>query len=324
MLRRDFIAGLGATAAWPANAFAQNAKVIGFLSARSAVDSEPVRASFVRGVAEAGLAEEHDFKVEYRWADGKFDLLPDLAKEFVEKRVSLIAAVGGDLVVHAAKAETKTLPIVFVVGTDPMKSGLVTSLNHPSDNATGVTLFSAELEQKKLQLLLEIVPGAAGIGSLLNPFRPNATDVRASVEAAARSLHVSVEFLIAGSTIDIDAAFGTISARKLQGLVVGTDPFFSTHRGQIIKLAAEHAVPAIYDSDIQVTEGGLMSYGTSYVEAYRQAGIYAGRILKGERPADLPVQLPTKFELVINLKTSKALGLDLPTSLLARADKIIE
>jgi putative tryptophan/tyrosine transport system substrate-binding protein len=303
---------------------AQNSKVIGFLSARSADDSDALLAAFLRGVGETGVVEGRDFKVEYRWANGNFDALPNLANELVAKRVPLIAAVGGPLAARAAADATKIIPIVFVIGTDPVKSGLVVSLNRPSGNVTGVTLYSSELEQKKLQLLREIVPGAASVGALLFPFRPDVADIRANIETAARLMHVSVEFLLAGSLVDIDAAFRAIGAKKLQGLLVGTDAFFSTHRERIIRLAAEHAVPAIYDSAIQVVEGGLMSYGASYLEAYRQAGVYAGHILKGAQPVDLPVLLPTKFELVINLKTAKALGLDLAASLLARADQVIE
>jgi putative ABC transport system substrate-binding protein len=324
MRRRDFIAGLGATAAWPAGALAQNAKTIGFLSARGAADSDALVVAFLRGVSESAIVEGRDFRIEYRWANGHFDALPNLANELVAKRVLLIAAVGGPLVTRAASDATKTIPIVFVTGADPVKSGVVDSLNRPSGNMTGVTLYSVELQQKNLQLLREIVPGAASVGALLNPSRPEVADIRALIEAAARSLHVSVEFVFAGSVTDIEAAFGTISAKKLQGLVVGTDAFFSTHRAKIIRLAAEHSVPAIYDSAIQVAEGGLMSYGASYAEAYRQAGIYAGRILKGAQVADLPVLLPTKFELMINLKTAKALGLDPAASLLARADQVIE
>jgi putative ABC transport system substrate-binding protein len=325
MRRRQFIGLVGVVAAWPLLARAQQAeKVIGFLSSRSAADSKAVLAAFVKGVGETGLVESRDFKIEYRWANGNFDTIPNLVKELVAKRVSLIAAVGGPYVTRAASDATKTIPIVFVSGTDPVKSGLVNSLNRPSGKITGVTLYSTELEQKKLELLREIMPGAASVGALLYPFRPDVADIKADIEAAAGSLHVSVQILFAGSLSDIDAAFGMISANKLQGLVVGTDAFFSTHRARIIKLAADYSVPAIYDSAIQVAEGGLMSYGASYADAYKQVGIYAGRILKGVPVADLPVQLPTKFELVINIKTAKALGLNVPQQLQQLADDIIE
>jgi putative tryptophan/tyrosine transport system substrate-binding protein len=325
MRRREFVLLVGMTAGWPFGALGQQAaKAVGFLSARSAADSQAVLASFLKSIGETGLVEGRDFKVEYLWANGSSDALPDLARELVAKRVAVIAAVGGPLVARAAVDATKNIPIVFVIGTDPVQSALVTSLNRPSGNATGVTLYAADLEQKKLQLLSEVVPGAVRVGVLLNPLRLGVVDVRADIEVAARSLRVSVDFLLAETVSEIDVAFETIGTKKLQALVVGADGFFTTHRKQIIRLAAEHVIPAIYDSAIQVEEGGLMSYGSSYVEAYRQAGLYVGRILKGVQPADLPVLLPTKFEMSINLKTAKALGIAFPPELLTGADQVIE
>jgi len=245
----------------------------------------------------------------------------------VDQRVALIAAVAGDVTVRAAMSATKSIaiPIVFVTATDPVKTGLVSSLNRPDGNVTGVTLYGIELEQKKLQLLRELVPtGNAGFGVLLNPMRLDLADVQSSIEGAARSISQPVHILLASTAADIDSAFDEIVQEKLGGLMVGTDPFFSAQRDQIIRMAARRAVPTIYDSEVQVAEGGLMSYGASYDETYRQAGIYAARILKGTRPTDLPILLPTKFELAINLKTAKALGIVVPPSLLASAEEVIE
>ena len=326
MRRREFIGLVGGVAAWPLVARAQpSPPVIGFLSARTATDSEAVLAAFLRGLDEVGLVEGRDIKMEYRWANGRFDRLPMLAKEMVDQRVALIVAVAGDLPVRAAMSTTKSIPIVFVVGTDPVKHGIVSSLNRPDGNVTGVTLDSVELEQKKLQLLRELVPAEnTSFGVLLNPKRPDLTDVKSSIENAARSISQPVHFLFASTEVEIDSAFDEIIQTKIAGLMVISDPFFSTHRDQIIRMAARRAVPTIYDSAIQVAEGGLMSYGTSYTETYRQAGIYAARIVRGTKPADLPVLLPTKFELAINLKTAKTLGLSIPPTLLARADEVIE
>jgi putative ABC transport system substrate-binding protein len=327
MRRRDFLGVLAGAAAWPLKSRAQQPAmpVIGFLSVRTAADSEAVLAAFLRGLGEVGLVEGRDIKMEYRWADGKFDRLPVLAKEMVDLRVALIVAVAGDVTVRAAMSATKSIPIVFVTGSDPVKTGIVSSLNHPVGNVTGVTLYSAELEQKKLQLLRELVSaGNTSFGVLLNPTRPDLADVKSSIENAAQSISQPVHILLAGTEVEIDSAFDEIIQSKIGGLLVVTDPLFSTHRDQIIRMAARRAVPAIYDSAIQVTEGGLMSYGTSYTETYRQAGIYAARIVKGTRPADLPILLPIKFELAINLKTAKALEIVVPSSLLISADKVIE
>jgi putative ABC transport system substrate-binding protein len=247
-----------------------------------------------------------------------------LAAELVEQRVSVIAAVGGDSTVLAAKTATNTIPIVMVIGTDPTKTGLVASLARPESNITGVSLFSVAVEQKRLELLGELVPAANVFGALLYPKGSTYEAIRTDVEAAGRSLGQKIHIVDATTESEIDTAFATLAQMKTGGLLVGTHPFFSTRRNQIMALAMRYGMPSIYDSRIQVEAGGLASYGTSYAETYRQAGIYVGRILKGAQPAELPVLLPTKFELIINLTTAKVLGLTIPPMLLARADEVIE
>jgi putative tryptophan/tyrosine transport system substrate-binding protein len=328
MRRRNFIALLGGAATWPLAARAQQPAmaVIGFLSARTADDSAPVLAAFRSGLSETGYVEGRNARITFRWADGNLDRLPALAIELVQHRVDVIVAVGGDIAADAAKSATKTIPIVFVTGTDPAKTGLVASLGRPGNNITGVTLYSAVVEQKRLQLLRELVPAAAMFAGLVNPNKPRAIveAQRANLETAARSLGQKIHIFDAGNEHEIEAAFVTIAQMKIGALLVGTDPLFSAYRNQIIDLAARYTVPAIYDSRIQVAAGGLISYGASYTETYRQAGIYTGRILRGTQPANLPVLLPTKFELVVNLKTAKALGLTVPLTLQASADEVIE
>jgi len=329
-MRRRELLGLvgGAAAIWPLAARGQqpNLPVIGFLSSRSADESAIVEVAFRQGVQDAGYTVGQNVQCIYRWAEGRFDRLPALAKELVERRVSVIVAVGGDAPAEAAKAATTTIPIVFLTGTDPAKTGLVKSLNRPDGNATGVTLFSIVIEQKRLQLLRELVPHAVKFAALLNPKNRSSDFVRAEMEAGSKYLgeEISLRVLNASTRGEIEAAFEDITRSKIETLVVGTDPFFSAERNLILALAARYELPAIYDSRVQVEAGGLISYGTSYADTYRQAGVYAGRILKGARPADLPVLLPTKFELVINLKTAKALGLTVPSTLLASADEVIE
>jgi putative tryptophan/tyrosine transport system substrate-binding protein len=329
MRRRNFIQGIvGSAITWPFAARAQQPAmpVIGFLSARSEGDSVSVVAAFRSGLSETGYAEGRNVRITFRWADGNLDRLPTLATELVERHVDVIAAVGGEIAAHAAKSATKTIPVVFVIGTDPAKTGLVASINRPGNNVTGVTLYTIAVEQKRLELLRQLVPAAATFAVLVNPKQlKNIADARrADMEAAARSLGQKILIIDASNDREIEAAFATIVQMKIGALLVGTDPLFSTHRDPIIALAARHAVPAIFDSRIQVAAGGLISYGTSYTETYRAAGIYTGRILKGTKPADLPVLLPTKFELVINIKTAKALGLRIPDKLLALANEVIE
>ncbi len=323
--RREFITLLGGVTVWPLTARAQQAMpVVGFLSSRSANDSLSVEAAFHRGLGETGYVEGRNARIAHRWADGRFERLPALAAELVEQRVSVIAAVGGDITVHAAKAASTTIPIVMVAGDDPAKTGLVASLARPGGNITGVTLFSVIVEQKRLDLLRDLVSAVDILAVLLNPRVPNYEARRIETEAAAQTLGQKIHILDASTEREIETAFAALVQMKAGGLFVGTSPFFSTQRNQIVALAMRHGVPAIYDSRVQVEAGGLISYGASYADTYRQAGVYVGRILKGARPADLPVLLPTKFELVINLTTAKALGLAVPPSLLARADEVIE
>jgi putative tryptophan/tyrosine transport system substrate-binding protein len=324
--RREFITLLGgAAAAWPLAAHGQErwTPIIGFLSTRTADDSASVVDAFQGGLGSTGYLDGRNVRIEFRWAEGRSDRLPTMATELVSRSVAVIAAVGGDEVVRAAQAATATIPIIFITGSDPARVGLVASLNRPGGNTTGVTLFSTVLEQKKLEVLRELVPTADTFGVLLKPGL-NYDFKRSDIEIAARTLGRRIHVLDASTEHEIEAAFDAVVQKGIGALLVTTDPFFSSHRQQILTLAARHKVPAIYDSRIQVEAGGLVSYGASYTETYRQGGIYVGRILNGARPADLPVLLPTKFELVLNLKTAKALGLEVPPSLLARADEVIE
>jgi putative tryptophan/tyrosine transport system substrate-binding protein len=325
--RRDFITLVGgAAAAWPLAAYAQQSKipVIGFLSSRSASDSKDVTDAFLKGLNEVGFTDGREVRIEFLWANGQLDQLPALAKQLVDRRVTVIAAVGGEPTAFAAKRSTATIPIVFIGGGDPVKTGLVDSINRPSGNITGVTLYSNALEPKKLQLLRDLVPTATTIAVLVNPTSPQTQFVRTDVQVAAMSVGQKIQFLDASTEREIEEAFATISQTKIGALVVGSSPFFSTQREQIIALAARYAVPAIYDSRIQVVTGGLISYGSSYTETYQRAGVYAGRVLRGARTADLPILFPTKFELAINLKTAKALGLKVPLQLQQLADEVIE
>jgi putative ABC transport system substrate-binding protein len=327
MKRREFITLLGgAAAAWPVAAHGQErlTPIIGFLSTRTADDSASVVDAFQAGLGSTGYLDGRNVRIEFRWAEARSDRLPAMATELVSRSVAVIVAVGGDEVVRAAQAATATIPIIFITGSDPARVGLVASLNRPGGNTTGVTLFSTVLEQKKLEVLRELVPTAVTLGVLLRPTSLNYDFMRSDIEIAARTLGRRIHVLDASTEHEIEAAFGTIVQKGLGALLVTTDPFFSSNRQQILRLAARHLVPTIYDSRIQVEGGGLVSYGASYTETYRQGGIYVGRILNGARPADLPVLLPTKFELVINLRTARALGLEVPPTLLARADAVIE
>jgi len=324
--RRAFIAALGSVSAWPMVMRAQprSVPVIGFLSTRSADDSIAVNAGFQRGLADAGYTDGKNVQISYRWADGHFEWLSRLANELVDEHPAVIVAAGGEMPTRAAMSVAPAVPIVFLTGTDPVKTGLVSSLSRPGGNLTGVTIYSTEIQQKRFELLGALVPAAKIIGVLLNPQEVSAEAQRTEAENAARSLWQTIHIVEASTDREIEAAFDAIKRLHINALVVGSDPFFSMRRKQIVDLAERYAVPAIFDSRLQVAAGGLASYGTSYIDTYRQGGIYAGRILKGERPADLPVLLPTKFDLVINLKTAKSLGLTVPPSLLARADEVIE
>jgi putative tryptophan/tyrosine transport system substrate-binding protein len=327
MRRRNFIALLaGATAAWPLAARAQQAAmpVVGFLNGRSPGESESSEAAFRQGLKESGYIEGQNVHIAFRWAEGRYDRVPALAAGLIDIRVAVIAAAGGQAVPLAAKAATSTIPIVFVSGEDPVKMGLVAGLNRPGGNATGVSMFLTEMEAKRLALLHELVPTATIIGVIVNPSSPSIDTQLQEVNSAARALGRQIQIVNATNERELDAAFASLAQSKAGALHIAANAYFTSRRDQIVALAAQHAIPAIYDQREFPTAGGLMSYGTSLSDAYRLMGVYTGKILKGEKPADLPVQRSTKFELVINLKTAKALSLDVPPALSARADEVIE
>jgi putative ABC transport system substrate-binding protein len=327
MRRREFITLLGgAAAAWPLAAGAQQAAipVIGFLSSRAADTEANLVAAFHQGLVEAGYSEGRNVKVEYRWARGQYDLLPALAADLVRVRVAVLVTAGGAPAALAAKGATSTIPIVFATGDDPVKLGLVASLNQPGGNATGVAVFVISLLPKRLQLLRELLPTATSIGLLMNPNAPAAESQLAEVQDAARSLGVRLDVVHAANERDIEAAFSSLAERRPSALLLGADPFFQVQRDQLVALAARHAIPTMYEWREFVDSGGLISYSPRRTDSMRQMGVYAGRILKGAVPADLPVVQSARFELVINLKTAKALRLEVPPTLLARADEVIE
>jgi putative ABC transport system substrate-binding protein len=326
MRRREFITLLGgAAAAWPLAARAQQpaVPVIGFMSSRSPEDSVTVVAAFHRGLGAGGLTEGKNVVIEFRWARGEYDRLPALAAELVSRQVAVLVAAGGDPSARAAKAATTTIPIVFGSG-DPIKAGLVASLNRPGGNATGVHILSNDLEPKRLGLVHELFPGAALFGALLNPKFPPAAQQALELAEAARTIGRPVVFLNASTDAELDAAFATLARQRVVAMLVAADPFFDTRRDQIIAFATQQKLPAIYHFREYAVAGGLMSYGVSLSEAYRGVGIYAARILNGEKPANLPVIQSVKFELVINLKTAKTLGFEFPPTFSARADEVIE
>jgi putative ABC transport system substrate-binding protein len=324
--RREFIAGLGAAAARPITARAQQPAmpVIGFLSSVSSDAFVHLLRTFRQGMAETGYVEGRNVAIEYRWADGHNDRLPAFAADVVHRQVNVIVATSGPSI-PAAKAATATIPIVFYTPSDPVEVGYVASLNRPGGNLTGITSLSAELISKRLELLHELVPAASDIGLLVNPTNPIATEaVIRDAEAAARTLALQLHILRASTEHELDGVFATLFKLPAGGLVIGTDPFFTSRSELLAALAVRYSVPTVYQYREFTEAGGLMSYGTSITAIFRQVGVYTGRILRGDKPADLPVQQSTKVELFLNLKTAKALGLIAPLSLLGRADEVIE
>jgi putative tryptophan/tyrosine transport system substrate-binding protein len=323
--RREFIAGVAGAAAWPLGARAQQppVPVVGFLHGGS--PHPPWMAAFGKGLSEAGFVEGQNVAVEYRWAEDEGDRLPALAVELVRRRVAVIYADGGSSSALAAKAATATIPIVFVTATDPVQDGLVASFNRPGGNVTGISRLNRDLTGKRLALLHELVPVAVRFAVLVYPGVPRVVaSAIADAQAAASALGRLIEVYTASSNREIDAAFASFVQNQADALLIGTGPLFFDRRAQLAMLAASHALPAIHFAREFVEAGGLMSYGTSITDTARQGGIYVGRILKGEKPADLPVQQATRFEFVINLTTAKALGLTIPETLLATADEVIE
>ena len=315
----------GAAAAWPLAARAQQAApVIGFIDAGAQAVNASLVAAFRDGLRETGFVEGENVTIEYRWASGEFDRLPALAAELARIPVAVLATGGGEPTARAARTATTAIPIVFNFGTNPVELGWVTSLNHPGGNMTGVNQMVEEVVTKQVGLLHDLVPQARIIGMLVDPNLPRTERLVKNAQAAASTLGCELRVVNAGGDRDFDAAFATLAQERIRALFVSPTPFFSSRRDRVIALAASHAIPALYVRREFAADGGLMSYGTSLPSTYRQIGVYVGRILKGEKPADLPIVQPTKFDLAINLKTAKALGLTVPPSLLATADEVIE
>jgi putative ABC transport system substrate-binding protein len=326
MRRREFITAIaGSAAAWPLAVHAQQPSmpVIGFLHLGSAGEY-PQLEYFRRGLRESGYFEGQNVAIEYCWAEGQSDRLRELTADLVRRRVAVIAAVGGTISALAAKAATTTIPIVFLTGGDPVREGLVRSLNRPEANVTGVTFVVEDLGAKDIEVLHELLPNAKSVGFLVNPINPAASQEIAKSQEAARALGLDLQPVRTINASDFDQAFNATVDHKTNALLVGADPLFATNVNQIVTLAARYQIPTVYYKRDYVDAGGLMSYGTDANGAWRQVGIYIARILKGAKPGDLPVMQPTKFELVINLRTAKALGLIIPPALLARADEVIE
>jgi putative tryptophan/tyrosine transport system substrate-binding protein len=326
MRRREFLGVVGgAVATWPLAARAQQAMpVIGFLSSLGRNDRTVLGDAFRRGLNEAGYADGRNVTVEYRFAENRYELLPTLAAELVARKVSVIAATGGGHTIAAAKAATTAIPVVFTFGGDPVQEGFVGGLNRPGGNVTGVSFFASVLSAKGLGLLVDIAPQAQLIGVLINSRNPESVTARVGAGEAARALGRQVLVMDATIPEEIDVAFATMRQRGVSALLVGGDPYFTARRQQIIALAARDAIPAMYVNREFVSDGGLMSYGTDVPDAYRRAALVVARILKGEKPADIPIDQATRFDFVINRKTAKALGIEIPTRLLATADEVIE
>jgi putative tryptophan/tyrosine transport system substrate-binding protein len=325
MRRREFISLLGAgAAAWPLAVRAQQMPVVGFIRTTSPDDSVKLVEAFRLGLKELGNVEGRNVLIEYRYAYGQIDRLPGLAADLVSRRVTVLAATGGTVSALSAKAATTEIPIVFTTGDDPIRAGLVGSLSRPGGNLTGVSAFAAPLGAKRLGLLRELLPTVTTIAFLVNPKNPDTVEEAKDIQEPARTLGVKIVILNGGTEGEIDAAFANVVEQRVGALIIGSDTFFRSQRNRLAALAAQHRVPAMDVIREYPAAGGLISYGPSLAGVYRQAGVYTGRILKGDKPADLPVQLPTAFELVINLKAVKALGLEVPPTLLARADEVIE
>ena len=328
MKRREFITLLGgAAAAWPLAARAQQAPmpVVGFMNINTSAESVPdLLAAFRQGLKETGFVEGQNVAVEYRWAQGQYDRFPELATEFVRRQVAVIAATGGEPSPQSAKAATQSIPIVFTANGDPISEGLVTNLRQPGGNVTGITIFGPAAVTKRVQLMHQLIPHVATIAYLMNPSHPSGEIEMRAAQTAARSLGKEMLVLRASNERELDAAFTTMAQQQTDALVVASDPFFYSRRGELPSLAARYRLPAIYYLSEFARAGGLMAYGNSLVDIYRLVGVYVGRILKGEKPGDLPVMQSTKFEFVINLKTAKALGIEIPISMQLLADRVIE
>jgi putative ABC transport system substrate-binding protein len=319
---RDFFTVLGGIAAWPLAAKARQ-PTVGFLDIRSSNTVPASLAGWLNGLRETGFVDGQNVAIEYRWANGQPERLPDLAADLVLRKVNVIVAAGGAAALMV-KTATSTIPIVFIVGSDPVKTGLVASLNRPGGNATGATLLTSAVLAKRLELLRQLVPSAVTIGALVNSNNPSTSSDPKELQVAAEALGVDLRILRASNEKEIDDAFASATQQHVGAVLVDSDPFFDARRNQLISLAARAALPACYGNRVYVAVGGLLSYGEDREDSYHQAGLYVGRILKGEKPADLPVMQPTKFELTINLKTAKGLGITVPASLLATADEVIE
>jgi putative ABC transport system substrate-binding protein len=327
MRRRHFIGLIGSTlAAWPLVARAQQltkeVPVVGFLRSSRLADSTHLVAALRHGLKEAGFVEGQNFTIEFRWAEGQSDRLPALVRDLISRQTAVL--VGETVAAHAAKAATSAVPFVFATGSDPVRDGLVASLNRPGGNITGIVFFNSQVGSKRLELLRQVAPKAAAIGVLVNPNNPHTEGERKDVQTAAHAVGQQLIVLDVSSGRDIEQAFATFAQRGAGALLVGSGAFLNSNRERLVALAAHHRLPTINAQREAVVAGGLMSYGASITDAYRQVGIYAGRILKGEKPADLPVMRSTKFEFVLNLKTAKALGLEVPDRILALADEVIE